>query len=149
MYSSYSPLQRTQLSGQVYTDTQSLYLLVYAPGRRVALENTLRDQLHQKFRLWIEYSWFIRPISSQHSTWLLHEAFCLHGQADIFHPYEKHHSTVKDAAELAESLGVKNLLLYHTEDKNIARRKELYTAEGRQYFHGNLFVPEDLEVIEL
>ena len=22
------------------------------------------------------------------STWLLHEAFCLHGQADIFHPYE-------------------------------------------------------------
>ena len=51
MYSSYSPLQRTQLSGQVYTDTQSLYLLVYAPGRRVALENTLRDQLHRKFRL--------------------------------------------------------------------------------------------------
>ena len=51
MYSSYSPLQRTQLSGQAYTDTQSLYLLVYAPGRRVALENTLRDQLHQKFRL--------------------------------------------------------------------------------------------------
>ena len=43
MYSSYSPLQRAQLSGQVYTDTQSLYLLVYAPGRRVALENTLRD----------------------------------------------------------------------------------------------------------
>ena len=32
MYSSYSPLQRTQLSGQVYTDTQSLYLLVYAPA---------------------------------------------------------------------------------------------------------------------
>ena len=86
---------------------------------------------------------------AEHSTWLLHEAFCLHGQADLFHPYEKHHSTVKDAAELAESLGVKNLLLYHTEDKNIARRKELYTAEGRQYFHGNLFVPEDLEVIEL
>ena len=31
------------------------------------------------------------------STWLLHEAFCLYGQADIFKPYEKHHSTVKDA----------------------------------------------------
>lgn len=60
---------------------------------------------------------------AEHSTWLLHEAFCLHGQAEIFHPYEKHHSTVKDAAELAESLGVKNLLLYHTEDRNIARRR--------------------------
>lgn len=32
MYSSYSPLQRAQLSGQVYTDTQGIFLLVYAPG---------------------------------------------------------------------------------------------------------------------
>lgn len=83
------------------------------------------------------------------SKWLLHEAFCLHDQADIFHPYEKHHSTVKDAGELAERLEVRNLLLYHTEDKNIMRRKELYTAEGKRYFHGNIFVPEDLETIEL
>lgn len=83
------------------------------------------------------------------SDWLLHEAFCLNGQADIFHPYEKHHSTVKDACELAEKLGVKNLLLYHTEDKNIKRRQELYRAEGEQYFHGNLWIPEDLDVIEL
>ena len=51
MYSSYSPLQRAQLSGQVYTDTQGIFLLVYAPGRRTALEATLRDQLHRKFRV--------------------------------------------------------------------------------------------------
>ena len=51
MYSSYSPLQRAQLSGQVYTDTQGIFLLVYAPGRRIALEATLRDQLHRKFRV--------------------------------------------------------------------------------------------------
>ena len=50
---------------------------------------------------------------------------------------------------LAEKLGVKNLILYHTEDKNIARRKELYLAEGRPYFTGNLYVPEELEVFEL
>ena len=31
MYSSYSTLQRKQLTKQVYTDTQSTYLLVYAP----------------------------------------------------------------------------------------------------------------------
>ena len=36
MYSSYSPLQRRQLREQTYTDTQSTYLLVYAPGRRNA-----------------------------------------------------------------------------------------------------------------
>ena len=88
-------------------------------------------------------------IYARNSDWLLHEAFCLSGEADIFRPYEKRHSTAKDAAELAEKLGVKNLLLYHTEDKNILKRKELYTAEAEKYFHGNIFVPEDLETLEL
>lgn len=83
------------------------------------------------------------------AIWLFHEAFCLYSQADIFKPYEKNHSTVKDAAELAQSLHVQNLLLYHSEDKNIKRRKELYTAEGKQYFTGGLYVPEDMEEIEL
>lgn len=86
---------------------------------------------------------------AENSTWLLHEAFCLSGQADIFRPYEKHHSTVKDACELAEKLGVQNLLLYHTEDKNLANRKELYVEEGNRYFNGNLFVPDDLETLEI
>lgn len=83
------------------------------------------------------------------ATWLLHEAFCLYSQADIFSPYEKHHSTVKDACELATSLNVPNLLLYHTEDKNILKRKELYSEEGRKYYSGNLFIPDDLEIIEV
>ena len=81
------------------------------------------------------------------SKWLLHEAFCLYSEADIFDPYEKHHSTVKDACELAEKLEVQNLLLYHTEDKNITHRKELYVAEGKRYYSGNLHVPDDLEKI--
>ncbi len=51
MYTSYSPLQRKQLPKQVYTDTQSTYLLIYAPGRHKALENSLQNQLHRKFRL--------------------------------------------------------------------------------------------------
>lgn len=80
---------------------------------------------------------------------LMHEAFCLYGDADIYEPYEKNHSTVKDACELAEELGVKNLILYHTEDNGVETRKARYTAEGRQYYNGNLYVPDDLEVIEL
>ncbi len=83
------------------------------------------------------------------ADWLLHEAFCLHAQADVFHPYEKHHSTALDAAKLAEELGVKNLILYHTEDRNIRERKRLYTEEGKSVFSGNLLVPEDLETIRL
>ena len=83
------------------------------------------------------------------SEWLLHEAFCLYADKDKFNPYKISHSTVKDGCELAEKLNVKNLVLYHTEDQTIAKRKETYTAEGKQYFSGNLFVPDDLETIVL
>ena len=85
----------------------------------------------------------------QNSKWLLHEAFCLHSEADTFKPYQKHHSTVKDACQTAEKLNIKNLILYHTEDKNKSNRKQIYTEEGKKYYSGNLFIPEDLECIEL
>ena len=83
------------------------------------------------------------------SDWMLCEAFCLLAHADIFKPYEKHHSTVADAAKLAKELQIPHLVLWHTEDKNYARRKELYTAEAREFYDGDLYVPYDLEVIEL
>lgn len=83
------------------------------------------------------------------SKWLMHEAFCLYEQAEVFKPYEKHHSTAKDAAQLAQKLGVKNLILYHTEDKNLKQRKELYTKEAKAHYSGNVYVPEDLERIVL
>jgi hypothetical protein len=44
---------------------------------------------------------------------------------------------------------VRNLLLYHTEDHTIARRKELYAAEGQPHFSGRLWIPDDLESIDL
>lgn len=83
------------------------------------------------------------------ADWLLHEAFCLYRDREIYKPYEKHHVTVKEACEDGENLGAKNLILYHTEDKNLENRRMLYTEEGRQYYHGNLIVPEDLERIIL
>ena len=83
------------------------------------------------------------------ADWFLHEAFCLYRDRDIFKPYEKYHATVKEACENATMLGVKNLILYHTEDKNLAERKKLYSQEAKEYFKGNLFVPDDLDVVEL
>ena len=83
------------------------------------------------------------------SKWLLHEAFCLYSDRDRFNPYEKHHSTVRDACMLAEDLGIQNLVLWHTEDKHADTRRELYTEEGRLCYHGNLFVPEDRDIIDL
>lgn len=84
------------------------------------------------------------------SDWLLHEAFCLYAERDRYQPYEKHHSTVKEACELAQQLQIPNLLLWHTEDKStVGCRKERYTAEGQQYYHGNLYVPDDGEILSL
>lgn len=83
------------------------------------------------------------------SDWLLSEAFCLYGDRERFKPYEKHHSTVREACELAQTLHVPHLILWHTEDKHIAERKDLYTAEGKTYYTGDLHVPDDLEVMEL
>ncbi|WMJ84983.1 MBL fold metallo-hydrolase [Oscillospiraceae bacterium LTW-04] len=83
------------------------------------------------------------------ADWLLCEAFCLYNDRDRFKPYEKHHSTAKDAAELAERLEVKNLVLWHTEDKTLDTRMATYTAEAKTYFGGNVFVPNDLDKIVL
>lgn len=81
--------------------------------------------------------------------YLFHEAFCLYSQRDIFKPYEKHHATAKDACRNAKELNVNNVILYHTEDKNLENRKELYISEGKEEFAGNIYMPNDLDVIEL
>lgn len=83
------------------------------------------------------------------ADWMMCEAFCLYADRDMFKPYEKCHSTALDAGKLAEELGVKNLILYHTEEKTLANRKENYTREAAENFKGRIFVPDDLEVIEL
>ena len=83
------------------------------------------------------------------AKWLLSEAFCLYSQRERFKPYEKHHSTALDAGKLAESLSVRNLVLYHTEDQTLSTRREKYTAEAATHFSGNIIVPDDLEQIEL
>ncbi|WKY45875.1 MBL fold metallo-hydrolase [Eubacteriaceae bacterium ES2] len=83
------------------------------------------------------------------ADWLFHEAFCLYKERDTFSPYEKSHVTVKEACENAKSLEVSNLVLYHTEDKNIEKRKELYKREAKKFYSGKVFIPDDLETLNL
>lgn len=83
------------------------------------------------------------------ADWLLCEAFCLYADRERFKPYEKHHSTALDAGRLAADLRVKNLLLYHTEDKTLAMRKVSYAHEASVHFAGSIFVPDDLESIPI
>ena len=83
------------------------------------------------------------------SDYLLCEAFCLYEDREVFKPYEKHHSTVKEACELAQAMQIPNLVLWHTEDSNVAGRERLYKSEGKKFYGGNIFVPDDESLIAL
>lgn len=82
------------------------------------------------------------------ADYVMHEAFCLDEEEKIFKAYEKNHSTVKSVCKTMQTLNIKNLILYHTEDTH-ENKKELYTKEAKKYFLGNVIVPNDLEEIIL
>lgn len=81
--------------------------------------------------------------------WLMCGAFCRYADKEIFKPYEKHHHTVKDVAITAAKCNLKNLILYHSEDRNIVQRERLYKEEAEKYFRGNIFIPSDGDSINL
>ena len=85
----------------------------------------------------------------RNTDWVLHEVFCLESEEAKFKAREKFHSTVKDVAQKMEMLNVKNIVSWHTMDNNIQHRKELYTKEAKEFFGGNVYVPNDLEIIEI
>jgi ribonuclease Z len=85
---------------------------------------------------------------AEHADWLLLEAFCCYADRERFQPYEKNHSTAKDACELAQRLQVKQLVLWHTEDSDLPHRKEKYGAERGEYC-GGLAIPDDREILPL
>lgn len=86
--------------------------------------------------------------SASDADYLICGAFCRYADRDVFRPYEKHHYTVKDVAITAEKAGVKNLILYHSEDVTTDRKKD-YTEEANDYYNGNVIIPSDLYSIEL
>ena len=90
----------------------------------------------------------IFPIA-QGADWLLHEAYCLHSQKEIYRPYESGRCTVRDACETAAALQIPGLILWQTQENNLARRRELYQAEARLYYKGRVLVPEELEAVSL
>ena len=83
------------------------------------------------------------------ARWLFHEAFCLEAEEAAYDPHPIHHGTVGEACRAAADLNVENLVLFHTEDDTFPNRKALYLEEGRRFFNGTLFVPDDLETIDL
>ena len=82
------------------------------------------------------------------SDWLLHEAFCLYDERDRFKPYEKHHSTVKDAAELAESLQIPNLVL-GTPKTNPLEREKSFIWQKESLLPWKSLCSEDRDILAL
>ncbi len=80
--------------------------------------------------------------------YLICGAFCRYSDRDIFKPYEKHHQTVKDVAEIAQKMNVRNMVLYHSEDRTDNKEK-LYRAEASEYFDDEVIIARDLQTIRL
>jgi ribonuclease Z len=86
----------------------------------------------------------------ENTDYLMHDAYCLEKDRANLSPQKVHHSTAKDAALVAQKVKAKNLIVFHTEDKiTFGQRKSLYTEEIRQDYSGNIFVPEDGEIVEV
>ena len=81
--------------------------------------------------------------------YLLHESFCLETESDKYKPREKNHDTVKSASIKAENLGIKNLVLWHTQENLGTNRQKEYLKEAKENFSGKVYIPNDLDIIEL
>lgn len=64
-------------------------------------------------------------------------------------PGKMGHSTVKEAAGYAKSLGVQTLILVHGSDSDYENRQAAYIKEAGEVFDGEIYAPYDLDVIEL
>lgn len=86
----------------------------------------------------------------KNSSWLFTDAYMAGVEAEKYNPIEKHHhGTVKYVAQLCERLNVENAILSHTIDNDLKNRKKVFIEDAKKYYHGKVFVPDDLEKIKL
>ena len=84
----------------------------------------------------------------ENSKWLFADAYMAGEVAEKYNPIKRHHhSSVKFISEIAEKNHVENLILSHTFDEDIENRKKIFEKDSKKYFSGNVFVPDDLEII--
>ncbi len=88
-------------------------------------------------------------LKMNHCKWLLHNAFCLDEDGEKYKVHSMSHSTVGEAAKIAHRVNAKNLVLLHTETDNLDLREEMYIKNAKRYFTGNVFVPDDLSIIDI
>ncbi len=72
---------------------------------------------------------------------MLHEAFCLYSQADIFDPYEKHHSTVLMGEYAFYTNGLTNVIPEKYELATMNKAAKIRDIRIKQiYIRDDLFV---------
>ena len=86
----------------------------------------------------------------ENSEWLFADAYMAGNEAEKYNPMtHHHHSTVAFTASIAEKFKIKNLILSHTIDTDLDNRKKKFTKDASKYFRGNIYVPNDNEIIKL
>lgn len=80
---------------------------------------------------------------------LMHDAIGLEGEYDNDFLQKTCHSTPKLAGSLATQAKAKALLLFHTTDKNYEQKAKKYKEEASKTFSGKIYIPNDLDVIEI
>lgn len=86
----------------------------------------------------------------KNSKWLFADAYMAGKEAEEYNPIKRHHhSTVKFTSELCQRLNVEKVILSHTIDTDLKHRKKNFTTDAKKYFKGTVFVPDDLEIIQL
>lgn len=121
---------------KAHSDKQFGFKITLNNGKKLVFtgDEPLREELQEEFKNY---------------DWLLHEAFCLESEAEKYKPREKDHDTVMMASQKAEKLGIKNLILWYSQENLGEKRKEIYIAEAKENYTGNIYVPDDLDIIEL
>ena len=121
---------------KAHSDKQFGFKITLNNGKKLVFtgDEPLREELQEEFKNY---------------DWLLHEAFCLESEEEKFKPREKDHDTVMMVSKKAEKLAIKNLVLWHSQENLGKKRKEIYIAEAKENYTGNIFIPDDLDIIEL
>lgn len=130
----------------------------YDIGSEKALQYGYKLKLKNNKKLVFTGDEPLKPISIEigyKADWLLREVLCCYNEEKQFHAYEKEHATVKEACEEAIAMEVKNVVLWHLEDKTDKKsRKEKYLMEGKRWMPDEenspkLYVPDDGDIIML
>ena len=61
---------------------------------------------------------------------------------ELGYPYEKSHSTARDAGRVTHELGARHLILYHTEDDHPDTRRQRYADGAAQEYNCLLYTSD-------